>query len=140
MECRICARRLTSRAAGGVCPTCRTRFGLPESLIGSRPRLPCARCHHGELIRCVARQRIAVHHLAPLAATYERKLKTRILTGQEDIEYEPLPDAEAPIAVFTAYVCRGCGFTEWYADRPDSIPIGPAYATELVAVDRPPYR
>jgi len=30
------------------------------------------------------------------------------------------------------YVCRSCGFVEWYALDPESIPIGNDYRTEVV--------
>jgi hypothetical protein len=92
------------------------------------------------LVACVVRQRSAGAQLAPLAASFERKLKTLILTGHEDVEYDAVPDHEAPRGVFVSYICRSCGFTEWYALSPEKIPIGPAYGTSLVLVDRGPYR
>ncbi len=30
------------------------------------------------------------------------------------------------------YVCRACGFSEWYALEPESIPIGEDYRTEIL--------
>ncbi len=36
-----------------------------------------------------------------------------------------------------AYVCRACGFVEWYCCDPDKLPIGPEYMTELVDVGAP---
>ena len=36
------------------------------------------------------------------------------------------------------YVCRSCGFAEWYVSDPESIPIGPDYRTELVTPRRKP--
>lgn len=39
------------------------------------------------------------------------------------------------------YVCKGCGFVEWYCQDPESVPIGPEYMTELVDYDSgTPYR
>lgn len=106
-----------------------------------RPRHPCARCGHGELVVCVARASASTASLAPLAATYQRRLKTPILTGEEEIEYEDAPDPSAPVGVFVACVCRACGFTDWYALRPETIPIGPAYGTYLVQIGpSTPYR
>ncbi len=34
------------------------------------------------------------------------------------------------------YVCRACGFTEWYALEPESIPIGEQYRTEIIESPR----
>ncbi len=78
--------------------------------------------------------------VAPLAAAFERKLKTTVLTGQEDIAYDAAPDLDAPRGSFAAFVCRACGFTEWYASDPERIPIGPAHGTDVVVVERTPYR
>ena len=45
------------------------------------------------------------------------------------------------MGVFVAHVCRSCGFTEWYALDPKTIPIGPAFGTELIVIRAPsPYR
>ena len=35
------------------------------------------------------------------------------------------------------YVCRTCGFAEWYAEDPQSIPIGEEYKTELLGSSEP---
>jgi hypothetical protein len=88
----------------------------------------------------MVRERAGPGRLAPLAAAFERKLKTPILTGEEEIEYEAAPDHAAPRGRFVAHVCRGCGVTEWFAIDPEAIPIGPEYGTRLVVVERPPYR
>src|SRR5262249_36610684 len=118
---------------------CCKRFGLLEERADA-PVRPCARCGHREIVVCVARQRTEAT-LAPLAASYRRKLKTPILTGEEEIEYDDRPDTAAPVGVFVAHVCRACGFTDWYALDPQAIPIGPDYGTELVVIEGPhPYR
>jgi hypothetical protein len=40
------------------------------------------------------------------------------------------------------YVCRGCGFTQHFADDPAAIPVGPEHKTRLIAgpAPEPPYR
>jgi hypothetical protein len=39
------------------------------------------------------------------------------------------------------YVCRSCGFTEWFTDDPGSIPVGHQYRTRIVrGRSRAPYR
>lgn len=30
------------------------------------------------------------------------------------------------------YICRKCGFIEWYCNDPDTVPIGPYYMTEAI--------
>jgi hypothetical protein len=140
--CSICgARRVLTALSGAICTPCAKRFGLPDEPIEwPRPRNPCVRCGHEVLVAYVARQRAAVGLLAPLAATFERKLKTTILTGEEEIEYDAAPDTGAPRGRWVAFTCRSCGFTEWYALEPEKIPIGPSYGTHLFVTGRTPYR
>jgi hypothetical protein len=126
---------------GAICRTCATSFGLLEAPFESpRRRRPCARCGHSVLVEALVRERAAAGAVAPLAATFERKLKTPILTGEEDVEYDAVPDHAAPRGLFVATICRGCGFTEWYALDPHTIPIGPAYGTRLIEIEQTPYR
>jgi hypothetical protein len=141
-RCDLCdCKRVLPAFPGGVCRPCAHRFGLPEE-PGDWPGRdrPCARCGHGVLLACIVRQRLGIDQLAPLAASFERKLKTRILTGEEEIEYDKSPDHDAPRGVFIAYICRACGFVDWYALNPGAIPVGPAYGTKLVETHRHPYR
>ncbi len=140
--CSLCGRsRVLTALPGNICRPCARRFGLPEQPIDwPRPRNPCVRCGHNVLVGCVVRQRAAPAELAPLAATFERKLKTPILTGDEYLEYDPVPDDHEPRGLFVAYACRGCGFTEWYVLHPERIPTGPSYGTHLFVIERTPYR
>jgi len=34
--------------------------------------------------------------------------------------------------ILMQYVCRACGFTEWWVDDPEKIPIGEKYKTALL--------
>jgi len=36
------------------------------------------------------------------------------------------------------YVCRSCGFAEWYVTDPRSIPIGAEYRTRMLGSPEPP--
>ena len=39
------------------------------------------------------------------------------------------------------YICKGCGFIEWYCADPDKIPIGPEFMTDEIDYDQDaPYR
>jgi hypothetical protein len=39
------------------------------------------------------------------------------------------------------FVCRGCGFVEWYCQDPEAMPIGDEYNTQLIDYSAPaPYR
>lgn len=41
-------------------------------------------------------------------------------------------DYQEPIGFLETYVCQGCGFTEFYTQWPELIPIGQDYLTELI--------
>ncbi len=59
--------------------------------------------------------------------------------GHEELVRCVVP--ERPLGLLEAHVCRRCGFVDWYALDPESIPIGAAHATELVKVGTgTPYR
>jgi hypothetical protein len=42
------------------------------------------------------------------------------------------PDERRPLGILELYVCLKCGFSEWYARNPASIPVGPEFGTEKV--------
>jgi predicted nucleic-acid-binding Zn-ribbon protein len=42
----------------------------------------------------------------------------------------PSRDPRRPKGLLVMYVCRDCGYTEWYALDPKSIPIGPEWKTK----------
>jgi len=80
--------------------------------------MPCRRCNHDVLIRAHPQQHVQGGSTS-LCATYsvERNTNGTTVTPRGRLE---------------AYICRQCGFVEWYCDDPTAIPIGPAYMTELV--------
>ena len=46
-----------------------------------------------------------------------------------------------PVGFMVTYICQACGFTEWWVAKPEEIPIGAEYGTEIVdASDNAPYR
>jgi hypothetical protein len=51
-------------------------------------------------------------------------------------------DARFPRGLLVAYICRRCGYLQWFADKPDEIPIGKRYKTRLVRGPSPrgPFR
>ena len=50
-------------------------------------------------------------------------------------------DTKRAFGLLEMYVCRGCGYTEWYCSDPTNVPIGPQFMTELVELKTAgPYR
>lgn len=50
-------------------------------------------------------------------------------------------DTRVEIGPLTSFTCRACGFTQWFAQNPQSIPIGDGFHTRIVeGPKRGPYR
>jgi hypothetical protein len=120
-----------------LCPDCRAAFGLPERWPASRrlPR-PCARCGCPQLIRALTRERGRGDWYSPSVAPFGVSFRRQtVVSPTGDGRALNQPDLGEPAGMLEVYVCRGCGFTEWYALEPEHVPIGAAYATELIDVD-----
>lgn len=143
-KCQVCGRDV--EAGTQVCRVCSDKLGLPPG-EGARPRLPCARCNHPELVRAIAREltvtadtdfndRVTI----PMAVTYAPAFERSIWTGKQKDSVDGA-DEGIVFGILDMYVCRRCGFTEWYCRDPKKIPIGEKYGTELVSADsKTPYR
>ncbi len=50
-------------------------------------------------------------------------------------------DTRRTFGLLEMYVCRRCGYVEWYCSDPQNIPVGPQFMTDLVEqADGGPYR
>jgi hypothetical protein len=133
-HCGICAKPTDNQ----LCVTCSEKLGLAGPPPERAPQ-PCARCGHGEFVHALARQltihpgsETSVPMVTQSAVTYMPRLD-KALFGDK-VKGVLGPDERMPIGILDMYVCRKCGFTEWYARQPDSIPIGPEFATERVTL------
>lgn len=123
-----------------LCGVCMEKTGLPPPSRPVRPPSPCGRCGHREIVRVRMRERTTVPagdsnaELArPFALTWQLGEDYKSLFSFQKVETAQ-PDLGEPAGLLEAYVCRACGSTELYARRPDEIPIGPEYGTELIVV------
>lgn len=112
-----------------------TRAKLGEPL---RRPAPCARCGHPEIVRALVKeQRMAGEKimLYPLAvARMVRNTVRRSFFG-EVVRDRRLQIVDEPRGKLEAYVCRSCGYVEWYARDPKDIPIADENDTELLVYD-----
>jgi hypothetical protein len=77
----------------------------------------------------------------PMYATYQVKRRSKHnLFSPDETVVDPATPREG-FGVFEAYICRQCGFVDWYCQDPQKIPIGAEYMTEDVDVtSAEPYR
>jgi hypothetical protein len=97
----------------------------------------CALCGHDEVIRAQARDFFGEwgERNEPMALTESKKVS--FWSGRETDDPEP----GKRIGELEQYVCRSCGYVQWFASAPQKIPIGDAHRTSLVKGTRqPPYR
>jgi len=82
----------------------------------------CAVCDHREVVRAGAMEFGARGTSRPMAVTYDGK----------DGVYGFQPKLEEGHGRLRSYTCRSCGFTQWYADTPDKIPLNANMGTKLI--------
>jgi hypothetical protein len=97
----------------------------------------CALCGHDEVIKAQVRDfygELGERH-EPLAVTEAKK--ESFWSGKETDR--PTPDQR--IGELAQYVCRACGYVQWFASAPQRIPIGDKHRTSLVkGTKEQPYR
>ena len=85
----------------------------------------CPKCGHNEVIRAVPADYGHNYVEKPMSVTAD----PRWIFGGRNPNY-----GHGRLATYT---CRKCGYTEWYANRPDEIPIGEGYKTQLLRSGEP---
>lgn len=79
----------------------------------------CPLCDHREIIEAVPAEFIGGYERR-VAVTYDK----RWLSSARNASY--------PHGLLLMYVCRECGYTQWFAAQPDEIPIGEDYKTRVI--------
>jgi len=99
------------------------------------------KCNGMQFIRAVPRELTPADSdqramALPMGLVYQYEVQRSRYASQ------PLPvDARKALGLLEVYVCRKCGFVEWYCSDPERIPIGPVYMTEDVDYESDtPYR
>ena len=82
----------------------------------------CPLCSHGEIIEAVAREFAHDSSDATMAVTYDE----RWMMAGVNVKHGH--------GTLMIYVCRGCGYAQWFARDPMSIPIGDSHGTRLIKV------
>ncbi|MEJ7603319.1 MAG: hypothetical protein WKG01_35860 [Kofleriaceae bacterium] len=136
--CVICRQAILEGAVEldrRACEMCAFRTGVVVVPPPRRRVAPCTRCHHTKLIRVIPRELSVAPGLdaneptyGPMFATYELRRFEGVVQSVQ---------ARNGFGVFEAYICKSCGFVEWYCQDPEEIPIGPEYMTEEITTDGP---
>jgi len=137
MDCPICKRKplLSSDVDLEMCESCASTMGVMAMPPPRRPPVPCVKCNGMELIRAVPREvspRVdgtVGQVVSPMGVTFGGQV---VNADGEEHERFVAADPYGIYGMLEMYICRKCGFVEWYCSDPDSIPIRPAFMTELV--------
>src|ERR1051326_4041891 len=121
-KCKICEigellDRLGARI--GVCLDCRVALGIAEMPPARRRADPCAKCNGMKFVRVIPREYAdywtdtgTFPRGAPMALTREAHTTKRFLLPGRSVGSSP--SVGEMRGVLETYVCKGCGFVEWY--------------------------
>lgn len=120
---------------------CARRLGLRMLPPPRRPAVPCTRCNGMVFVRVLPRvYGVTAHATAtgvPMTLTAKPPPVQKYLLGSTVGD----PQLFYGVGTVETFVCRSCGFVEWYCQDPEAIPIGDEYNTQLVDYSTPgPYR
>jgi hypothetical protein len=153
--CELCTLRSDAERAMNACEVCALELGLVPMAYSRRPPLPCTRCNGHRFTRVIPREHTSVGlRFTPTDATgtgdIHRSVSAPMVATHVPRTIEKLASAGRTVVSIDIrqgfgrtemFVCRGCGFVEWYIDQPETIPIGPHYMTEDIDYSSPgPYR
>ena len=137
-ECVVCKKVLLVSPVEldrRACNACAHKTGIVVVPPPRRRVAPCVRCNHSRLIRVIPRELSVAPGLdeneptyGPMFATYELRMMDGVVQSVQ---------ARNGFGVLEAYICKSCGFVDWYCQDPDEIPIGPQYMTEEITTDGP---
>jgi hypothetical protein len=84
----------------------------------------CPHCRHNQIIQS-----------APVTFVLRGDVP-KPLSAAAGVDPAQLPGA------LNIFICRRCGFTQWFAFAPAEIPLGPQFGTRLIqgSADNGPYR
>jgi hypothetical protein len=144
--CPFCDAPLSSddQRAMEACGSCASRIGIIRMPPSRRPPLPCGRCNGRRFVRAIPREHTTdragdsnVQISAPMYVTYTpTSHRGWILKHVKSIEVETPGHG-----LLETYICKKCGFVEWYCADVERIPIHPNLMTEDIDYEgETPYR
>lgn len=97
----------------------------------------CPLCGHDEVLATTPLEFSGEFHTERrMRAAWGRKLEKSWLQGDREVL-----DQEQPYGELLLFICRACGFAQWFVEKPGEIPVGEEAGTRLVRGKKtPPYR
>lgn len=151
--CDLCQLRDGAERAMNACTVCALELGLVPMAHSRRPPVPCVRCNGMRFVRALPREHTGVGLRFDVPTTTPNVLRS--VSAPAVVTHEPqttwkldgrgrqaVPvDIRSGFGRLEMFICRGCGFVEWYCADPEAIPIGPHYLTEDIDYSgQTPYR
>jgi hypothetical protein len=141
-KCAACNREpivTGNERATQLCARCATALGVIAMPPPRRVFAPCRCCNGTSFIRAIPREVAPTLQggsqvTAPMAVT---------IGGQEGgwLGFDVVADPKRTFGLLEMYVCRKCGYIDWYCNDPEAVPVGPQFMTELVEGQQDgPYR
>lgn len=85
----------------------------------------CPLCNHHEILEGQpAEFSTDLNVELPMAFAY-RLRPLGLILGEKRL-------AEQPFGKLQYYMCRSCGFTQWFVDAPGEVPVGEEFRTRLI--------
>jgi hypothetical protein len=87
----------------------------------------CALCHHDQVIDAPA-----------LEYSDESPIRLAVTHAPDSLEFfDTKQSIDRPLGLLRILVCRACGYVQWFASRPEKIPVDEAHGTRLVKPAEP---
>jgi hypothetical protein len=93
----------------------------------------CPLCNHHEVIEGQPAEQGSVEVPSwsrrpsrPTSRSFAHRLNPRRLFARE------MRPPEEPLGRLQNYMCRSCGFTQWFVNAPGEVPVGEEFRTRLI--------
>ena len=137
-KCPFCSKaQLESddERAMQACRDCATTIGIIPMPPSRRPPTPCARCNHTTFIRVIPRE-----HSSRRSGDGNAQISVPMYVTHTPTKYdgffgkrvEEVEIEKKGVGLLETYICKKCGFVEWYCIDTHNIPIGPHTMTEEI--------
>lgn len=146
-KCELCDTNFLVSAGAKqmqACEECARKIGIIPMPPARRPPAPCQRCNGQQFLRVIPREHASqrygeqnVQISAPMFVTHRPTThRSWLQKGVNPIEHD-----SQGVGMLETYLCRKCGFVEWYCSDVERIPAHPHLMSEMIDyAGETPYR